>query len=120
VRYNARMNEQHLYRACAYHEAGHAVVAHILGLKLRHVLIREDLHGETARLPSAAQDVDLLTVLEAGAIAQEKFDPESITLAEGTLAGTLADDMRRMIELMGAPSPDVIGRRGNIREPDDR
>jgi hypothetical protein len=101
------MDHQHLYRGRAYHEAGHAVVAHALGFKLRAVLIRYgELSGKTWCVSSEPNRADRLVVLEAGGIAQALFDADTIDDPSGTRAGTLADDMVKVITLIEEMAPD--------------
>src|SRR5262245_10132177 len=62
-------------RDAAYHEAGHVVVAHFLGLTIREVEIAEDGSGRADISPAEHLPlVDQIAVCVAGIEAQELFN----------------------------------------------
>lgn len=103
----------------AYHEAGHAVVAHAQGLGFESVSIVEDedsLGRCHVTLPEGFQpderregSVEILeahlAVCLAGALAQELFTGESVELAANDLSGAL-----KLVGSLGASSEQMNAR----------
>src|SRR5690349_58967 len=88
------MDPSHLNVACAYHESGHAVVAHCLGIQLRSIVVQGD-SGRTCRVPGPVDSDDLLAMLQAGGVAQSWFDVDTIDPFK-----TLVDDQAQIDELV--------------------
>lgn len=62
--------------ALAYHEAGHAVMAHILGVGIKTVRIEPENHdGQTEVIQSPQHWRDHVTLLLAGGRAEFRYDP---------------------------------------------
>lgn len=86
-----------LLRGAGYHEAGHAVAALALGLRVARVeIVHEDYSGaadvhvaDVARLPL----VDQITIYSAGMIANQMFEAPNHELAA-------SQDLRRIEELI--------------------
>jgi ATP-dependent Zn protease len=63
--------------ACAYHEAGHAVVARVLGCKVKSITISPRCGSvEMEESPPTAEDAFILAW--AGRAAQKRYDPASV------------------------------------------
>jgi hypothetical protein len=90
----------------AIHEAGHAIVAHALGLTIKRaaIAIRGDIvdgHVEIEETQSMSM-LDRLALCSAGSMAQELFNAPVIDYCA-------SEDARRIYELIGH-LPEAVGR----------
>ncbi|HTA97827.1 MAG TPA: M50 family metallopeptidase [Solirubrobacteraceae bacterium] len=90
----------------AYHEAGHAVVAHMLGYRLLGISIDSDVEG---KLGHSGSDVLPESLKQSKNWRQDVVTPEEWTAA--------SDDI--VIHLAGATAEELLQGREYVMDPDD-